>query len=299
MTPNCKNCGSHQSKGKNHGRRPNHQNPRNKSSKNKHVPQQRKHVGCGICQKDHRLSTCKKYINLNLTEKNDVVVRLHYCSNCLARNHLLPECRSTSRCRICDRKHHTSLHGHQRTLNKSPKVKSPSTSSVTVSDTTRRNTVPGNVLRTVIPTALLKVQCGRIGKFARAAISSSANNTKIALEFVDEHGLSTYVVDSITYTKLNFKATVPPYPGFEIHAIVSKELPRTPYSGTLPETLMDKFSRIDLADPKFTSNNPVFVEIGADLYPAIIKSNILKAEGGLLIAQDSTLGWLIIGSATS
>lgn len=69
-------------------------------------------------------------------------------------------------------------------------------------------------------------------------------------------------------------------------------LPKT----CLKQVIKEKFDRISLADPNFTSNSSVLMEIGGDLYTAILKPNTIHIDGGSLVAQDSALGWLVMGS---
>ncbi|XP_075150288.1 uncharacterized protein LOC142224396 [Haematobia irritans] len=292
MVPHCRNCHQHKStqpKGYSCKRDKYH----NKFQRKKSIS----HVGCGICKKEHRLATCQKFLNLNLVQKYKTVERLHYCFNCFARSHILSECQSLSRCNTCKEKHHSLLHGHPELIERVGQRKEAHSGSVV--HPIQRTTPSCNVLRTLVPTALVKIQCKPNGKLARAVVSSSSIYTIISDEFVKEHGMETYKVDSTTYTRLLFKSTVPSYETFEVHAMVSKHLPKRPYTRSFSDALLEKFSRIELADPQFTSNNLIYMEIGADLYPSIIKSNIMKSEGGLLIAQDTSLGWLIVGSATS
>ncbi|XP_075149372.1 uncharacterized protein LOC142234475 [Haematobia irritans] len=258
-----------------------------------------KHFGCGLCRENHSLSSCSKYRHMNLIDKYKTVMKLHYCVNCLARNHLQGKCQSHARCNICKEKHHTSLHGHKRIWRNestAPRIRSHSPPQLS---SKRPNPVSCNILRTVLPTALIKVHMGDSTKFVRALMNSSLSSTIIAARLIEEYELKTFTVDSLLYTRLSFEATVPTYPAFQVNARVTETLPREPYAQSLSETILDKFPRIELADPKFISNNPIYIEIGADLFPAIMKSNIMQAEGGLLMAQDSTLGWLVIGSATS
>ncbi|XP_037824736.1 uncharacterized protein LOC119612918 [Lucilia sericata] len=63
--------------------------------------QPKRHFGCGICQADHSLTNCRKFQKMNWAEKYKTAVKLHYCVNCLARNHLIGGCTSKARCQQC------------------------------------------------------------------------------------------------------------------------------------------------------------------------------------------------------
>lgn len=93
------------------------QNNRRRAQPTKAPRDNTRYYGCGICQADHRIMTCNKFLNLNLAQKYQKVLQLHYCTNCLARNHVLKNCTNQARCGTCDQKHHTLLHGHKMVLN--------------------------------------------------------------------------------------------------------------------------------------------------------------------------------------
>ena len=77
---------------------------------------------------------------------------------------------------------------------------------------------------------------------------------------------------------------------------VVSELPKTLYPAEMNPAIKDNLCRIYLADPDFHDNTPVSIEIGSDLYTTIMQSNIIHVGKDTLIAQDSMLGWLVMGS---
>ena len=124
MAPNNNKRSNHNNKRSNHGNKQSG-NQRSKRTPNR-TDQQKRHFGCGICRADHKLVDCRKFIKMNLAEKYKAAVRLHYCVNCLARNHLIRDCRNKARCQKCRGKHHTTLHGPERLLKDMPKERSAS-----------------------------------------------------------------------------------------------------------------------------------------------------------------------------
>ncbi|XP_077260548.1 uncharacterized protein LOC143896521 [Temnothorax americanus] len=54
-------------------------------------------------------------------------------------------------------------------------------------------------------------------------------------------------------------------------------------------------TKLTLADPDFLTPRPVDIIIGADSYGQIIKSNIIKQDTLMPIAQLSIFGWLVLG----
>ena len=61
--------------------------------------------------KSIRLSyICPKFINMPVLQRSDHLKANHLCFNCLAPGHKTAECRSLSRCRSCQGRHHTMVH---------------------------------------------------------------------------------------------------------------------------------------------------------------------------------------------
>lgn len=86
--------------------------------------QQRKNKDCRYCDAEHPLRKCFRFRRLSIPERFKVVRRFGYCFNCLAHSHLVSNCRSRDRCRICLDEHHTLLHGKQGTRSKQQRKRS-------------------------------------------------------------------------------------------------------------------------------------------------------------------------------
>ncbi|KAI8116213.1 hypothetical protein CVS40_11675 [Lucilia cuprina] len=55
------------------------------------------------------------------------------------------------------------------------------------------------------------------------------------------------------------------------------------------------YTNLRLADPNFYKNIDINVVLGADVYARLIKPNIQPESVGSPLAQDTVLGWIIIG----
>ena len=71
-----------------------------------------KGIKCWLGKNEHRLMNCEQFLNKSFTEKKDFVNKEKLCFNCLAKGHVLKDCKSNFFCRIerCKKKHHTLLH---------------------------------------------------------------------------------------------------------------------------------------------------------------------------------------------
>lgn len=69
-----------------------------------------------------------------------------------------------------------------------------------------------------------------------------------------------------TYVKVKIKPNVESSFSYEVYMKISSDLPRTIYLSFMDADIRSKFCRISLADPEFCPNEPLAMEIGADLY---------------------------------
>ncbi|CAL7932860.1 unnamed protein product [Xylocopa violacea] len=64
---------------------------------------------CPVCDAKHALFQCEKFKTLEALQKTKVVQDAQICFNCLEPGHRVKACTRT-RCKICDKKHHSLLH---------------------------------------------------------------------------------------------------------------------------------------------------------------------------------------------
>ncbi|XP_049886912.1 uncharacterized protein LOC126381471 [Pectinophora gossypiella] len=69
---------------------------------------------CPLCSQSHYINQCPKFLAQTPQTRIHTTTKLRLCLNCLASNHLLPNCRATV-CRVCKGKHHTLLHVYKNT----------------------------------------------------------------------------------------------------------------------------------------------------------------------------------------
>lgn len=266
-----------------------------------------RHYGCGLCNADHRLVSCKKFNNLNLAQKYRKVLNLHYCINCLARNHLLASCTNKSRCGVCRQKHHTVLHGHRKILKgiqKEPNSQQASSSKRSSAQRLQGQHeaktavlgLPSSSLKTLVPTAEVYIATDNGLISVRALLNPSLTTSRISSVFVHEHKLDVFKLEGKSFVKLIVNPNMNSIIKYDICMLVVKELPKKPYTSPFNEVVKAKFGNLSLADPNFDTNSSVLMELGGDVYTRILKPNVIHVDGGSLLAQDTTLGWLIMGS---
>ncbi|XP_037818782.1 hormone receptor 4-like [Lucilia sericata] len=74
------------------------------------VPRDLEVFYCVICTGYHGLKFCRRFRRMTPQKRRDIVERLGYCVNCLARSHSIRSCTSMEACLKCAQLHHTLLH---------------------------------------------------------------------------------------------------------------------------------------------------------------------------------------------
>ena len=66
---------------------------------------------CLLCKPEkHPLYMCSKFHSFNTHQRQEHLKANQLCQNCLAPGHKAADCRSYSRCKVCEAKHHTMVH---------------------------------------------------------------------------------------------------------------------------------------------------------------------------------------------
>ena len=73
---------------------------------------------CVVCEGNHRPFACDSFAKLTVQQRWDIVKTKNLCRNCLYENHAF--CPSKSRCKKCNRFHHTLLHYSQKVASETP-----------------------------------------------------------------------------------------------------------------------------------------------------------------------------------
>ena len=66
---------------------------------------------CTLCQEDHGLGRCTKFQAMTPTERKTLLIKEGRCFLCFQRGHNVARCRFTFKCKQCNGKHHTLIHG--------------------------------------------------------------------------------------------------------------------------------------------------------------------------------------------
>ncbi len=70
----------------------------------------RKPLSCILCQGDHKIWKCDKFIGMAVKERREFAVEKGLCFNCLLAGHRVSQCKLRIICPQCNRRHNTLLH---------------------------------------------------------------------------------------------------------------------------------------------------------------------------------------------
>ena len=66
---------------------------------------------CSLCKStEHFIGVCSQFKALDVTQRFDIVKKSNLCINCLSSQHQVGKCRSTYKCKVCSKPHHSLLH---------------------------------------------------------------------------------------------------------------------------------------------------------------------------------------------
>ncbi|XP_073814287.1 uncharacterized protein isoform X2 [Musca autumnalis] len=266
---------------------------------------------CSYCNSsEHNLSTCSSFANIVVSERFNFVKRSGHCINCLRKGHMVSNCPSKYRCRVCDSAHHTILHifsspEQPSTSNSNGNSPQPSTSSNPVSFVAR------SFRRAVIPTAviLMKDNCGSFHTVRALLDSCSELNfiseetaKRLKLKFRPFSQEISGIAEVRTAIKFSVDTTIKSRSSsFESSSsfAVTKTI-----SSCQPDELMNTSQwkipqNIELADPLFYKPQRIDVLLSAEIFFDLLLDGRISLGNGLPHLTNTVFGWIVGGSSPS
>lgn len=263
---------------------------------------------CIVCQADHLLIDCTEFDKKTLAERYQIVNNAKRCTNCFNRNHQARDCRRSG-CAICGAKHHQLLHSDgAESLTRKFGVAEQSKSV---------NNIVNNSIRcqqetVVLPTAVVKLQCGDFSGSARILIDSASEISMISSDFVSSNKLkkspssrstSIQMVHAVMNATHECQLEMSSRFGSFSLTIKAEVVPEKAFGYNINRLRMgavcNKLKLLTLADPAFTKpivDFPVVnIIVGAEYYLKIIDHNQkTKVVDGVELLL-SNFGWVIMG----
>ncbi|XP_050671207.1 uncharacterized protein LOC126969704 [Leptidea sinapis] len=270
---------------------------------------------CTFCSQNHYICHCKGFASLPVPERQDFVKKNNICFNCLVKGHSVFNCRQSTVCKKCGRRHHTLIHftspkddnaGDTAKERDSPKgngTAGPKTScnvSVNLKAETNDDLV-------ILATAVVYVDSKNSGTYAlRALVDQGSQGSFISegaaqllkLNRIPVNGKisgisNSSVVTTKSMVSLTVHSTKDNASTFKVNAYVLRKLTSLLPSREFPQDTWPLSMQLDLADPNFHKPGSIDILLGADVHAYILLEGLHKSNS--LIALNSRLGWLISG----
>lgn len=280
-------------------------------------------IKCAYCKNNsHPLYTCDKFHKLTLNERKCFIQQNKICNNCLFLGHDTKDCKSRHSCRVCNQRHHSSLHED---------VRSPSVTLTTecstfpelhsVADTCTPTPLhgatgptPNNKNCTVLlTTALVNLRPMNHGPYTprsvRALVDQGSQATLITESCVQRLGLPRYPAQTSTtvtgigdcneqprgYVLCEVTPHNKPEPKLYVEALILPKI--TSYLPNVPNTFENilHLQGLNLADPELRSARPVELLLGSDYSDSILLHDNIKGPPGTPVAINSIFGYLLNG----
>lgn len=272
---------------------------------------------CVVCGDKHPLYACSRFKALPHEQKLSVLREHHICMNCLGADHYIKQCKSNSRCKRCQRPHHTLL--HRETSDPQPAAAlQPATMSQASGG--GENTVSSHAA-TGLKTSTLMMTC-------RIIVSGPNGATLEARALLDSASSASFVSERLAQTlhlrRANHSATISGIAGlshkspiqtitsFAISAVKSPnskievtalivprlttDLPHHPISYSLA---WNHLSDVDLADPHFGQPGKIDVLLGVDIFAQVLRDGRRTGPSGSPVAFETEFGWVLAGEVDS
>ena len=259
---------------------------------------------CGFCSKAHYISSCDEFTKLSFKERQQKVLNLHLCYNCLSSRHSSKECRSGFTCKTCNERHHSLLHRDRSELSPVAGSFKPSTSLVTQHH-------PKIQKQVFLATAIVDVYDKHYRLHQCRVLLDSASHSNFMSERmrqilgirtknsnIEVSGFNlnkTSIKHSVTTTVKSRSSEFTAQLEFLVIPTITSSLPET----TIDVTDWKIPDGITLADPQFNIKGKIDMLIGAEIFLEVIRQEQLKISPSHPILQNTAFGWIISGQLTN
>ncbi|XP_046803857.1 uncharacterized protein LOC111684781 [Lucilia cuprina] len=258
---------------------------------------------CSYCNSSgHHLAICSSFLSLVVSERFNFVKRNGHCINCLRKGHLVSKCPSSSRCRVCQSAHHTSLHIFVQPESAPVNPAPPETSTNNATSLVARS-----FKRAIIPTAVVLIkdsfgcyQPVRVLLDSCSEINFITEETakKLKLRFLPNCQDVSGISEIQTKIRYSVAATIKSRIGsfqwsstFAVTKSISAQQPGEKIDTTrftIPET-------IQLADPLFYKPQRIDLLISTEIFFDLLLEGRISLGHGMPCLVNTVFGWIVGG----
>ena len=272
---------------------------------------------CVICPSSerHPLYACPQFKGMSHDDKLAVVKRNNLCLNCFSSGHYLKQCKSTHRCKRCQRPHHTMLHVEPESGG-NPTPPQPSHSEDTPS--------PAQV----VTNAAVKLKSSSLLMTCRVLVFAADGSSVEARALLDNGSTSSFVsqrlVQILRLTCSHQDVCVSGIAGslasspvrsvtnFQVSSIHSNGRRLNLTAVVLPKVTCNlpvipvsfdpawtHLSGLPLADPTFGEPRHVDLLLGVEVFVDILRHGRRRGPTGSPVAVETDFGWILCGGHTN
>ena len=281
----------------------------------------------------HRLSACKKFARELVDKRRDFVTSKNICFNCLGNNHAAKVCQSSIKCKLCHRRHHTLLHPRNSDTPETTDVKPIQEVGSSIFPRELDPSKMGeSAEKAENPTSI--ISCFSTGKISKQVLlatalvkaESKSGNLHVLRALLDQGSQANFVTESTVQdlklkriplkskisglggdhdllskaiVNINIQSRVNPHCILTVKAHVLTSITTLHPTRKVDVLEWSELGGIDLADPRYHQPNKIDLLLGADVYSQIIMEGLMHSPNGSLVAQSTSLGWILSGVVDS
>ena len=268
-------------------------------------------ANCFVCKTDqHPLYCCTKFKSLPHDRMLSTLKDNNICINCMRPGHFVRQCRSLSRCKKCQKSHHTLL--HLDTANEgTPAGPTTNPSEISIPSCAARGIASNSLLMTCrvridTPDGSTVEARGLLDSASSASFISERLAQSLCLHRTPQSarisGVAGLTHNSSMQSITNFTVSPVLFPDkkFDVTAVV---VPRVtcnlPIESIHFDPTWNHLSGLHLADPRFASPGRIDLLLGVDVFVDSILPGRRIGPLGSPTALETHFGWVLAGRADS
>ena len=277
-------------------------------------------VHCSLCKADkHPLYVCPSFRAMNHSDKVALLKERKACMNCLSSGHFAKNCKSSHRCKRCQRAHHTLLHVDDQRSGESSAGSTNASQTSTATAPTIDTAINVSTSHAAIPlhSSTLLMTCKVFvtapdGTSIEArALLDNASSALFISERIAQHLRLPRSTQNITVsgiaglqhkapiqavTRFSVSPVAPSNKRLDVIAIivprVTCDLPLCPVYNSVT---WSHISDLTLADPDFERPGKVDILLGVDVFPEVLLQGRRSGLIGTPTAFETIFGWVLSG----
>lgn len=281
---------------------------------------------CNFCDESHVNHQCSEFLKLGPNERFEKAKQARLCYNCLRKGHTTARCSSTMGCKVCRKRHHTTLHmnvatsagvvnPHTSTPVQEPLPQDGSSNATTNGSSSSTPAISASCVtlqqRAILCTAIAYISSnGGVAQPCRILLDCGSQvnllteklagllqleRQSVDIKVIGVDGATTRVTTMVNVT---IQARSSGYTS-EAECLVINRI-----TGTIPSNYIDIStwpipSGLHLADPGFNRPQRADMLIGIGHFFGLLKAGKVKLGDDLPFLQETVFGWVVGGLVDS